>query len=323
MYQPEIKQRFIDEFTTGPSLKKRIERLFQSFEEKEQAFQSDLTLLPLQDLQSAFSAGTGLRSADAEDMLYVLRAYVQWRIKNNLQTTKSVYSLSTDQLDKIFDQMVGSPLHLKLKLNSVFDSPEDETVDCIYRTYLWLAFIGMDEEDTIHVRVSDVDLNHLCIHFNGRIYDLPRECIPDFSNACTLTSFFYDNEHYQIRRDRAPGDYLLRTIRLQQFNIASARVLISQVLHAHSHDQHGNKIHDGFKLSYHRLYLSGLFYRAYERERAGLLADFDSVVSQEMDKKQEEGGYKLDKNRTIGKIKNQRIRSYEKDYQRWKLAFIV
>ena len=129
MYQPEIKQRFIDEFTTGKDMKAKIERLFHSFESAEQHFQMDLTLIPLAELQSAFSSGVGLRASYAEDMLYVLRAYVHWRVKNHYPTTNHVFSLTTDNLDKLFDQMVGSPLHLKVKLDAVFDYPESETVD--------------------------------------------------------------------------------------------------------------------------------------------------------------------------------------------------
>lgn len=323
MYQPEIKQRFITEFTSGKDMQDRIRRLFQSFESAEQAAGTDLTLLPAETLQKAFSAGNGLRSSAAEDMLYVLRAYYKWRIQNNLPAEKSVFVLTTDDLGKVFDQMVGSPLHLLQKLDNVFDLPEEETVHCVYRTYLWLAFIGVEEEDVVHIKTKDVRLSAMTLTYGGRTYELPRESLLDFTKTCRLTSFNFDNRHYQMRRDRAPGDYLLRTIRMPQFSLASSRVLVSQMLNRRACDPSGRRINEGYKLSYGRIALSGVFYRAYERERIGLDPGFQELVNAEIDPKIQSGEYKLGKYRTPNKIKNQRLRAYQKDYRRWKLVFVI
>jgi hypothetical protein len=65
-------------------------------------------------------------------------------------------------------------------------------------------------------------------------------------------------------------------------------------------------------LSYHRVWLSGYFYRIYENERSGHEVDMTPIVRAHM-----EG-----KTYTSVKSKERVIwREYLEDYQRWKLVF--
>ena len=74
------------------------------------------------------------------------------------------------------------------------------------------------------------------------------------------------------------------------------------------------------KLSYFRVWISGLFYRMYERERAGMPVDFSAAAAQFMEGKT----YKLDRGRNTPEAKKRQLtRDYLEDYERWKLAFAI
>ena len=73
------------------------------------------------------------------------------------------------------------------------------------------------------------------------------------------------------------------------------------------------------QLSFYRIWLSGLFYRMYEMERAGIPADFSETAIQEMSGKT----YSLEGRATLRQKQNRKAKDYMDDYQRWKLAFSI
>lgn len=73
------------------------------------------------------------------------------------------------------------------------------------------------------------------------------------------------------------------------------------------------------QLSFHRIWLSGLFYRVYERERAGVPANFSDAAVSFMEGRT----YLLNGREKIEHKKNRIERDYMEDYQRWKLAFSI
>lgn len=73
------------------------------------------------------------------------------------------------------------------------------------------------------------------------------------------------------------------------------------------------------QLSFYRIWLSGLFYRMYERERAGVPVDFSDAAVNFMNGKT----YALSGREKIEHKQNRIEREYMEDYQRWKLAFSI
>ena len=74
------------------------------------------------------------------------------------------------------------------------------------------------------------------------------------------------------------------------------------------------------KLSYFRVWISGVFYRMYEQEIIGVPPDFNAIAYQQMEGKT----YKLDSGRnTMEAKRRQLVRDYEEDYERWKLAWFL
>lgn len=73
------------------------------------------------------------------------------------------------------------------------------------------------------------------------------------------------------------------------------------------------------QLSFYRVRMSGLFYRVYERERAGIPIDFSEAAVHAMEGKT----YSLTGRVKIEHKQNRIERDYMEDYQRWKLAFSI
>ena len=77
--------------------------------------------------------------------------------------------LKVDMADKMRRLMVASPQHLESIMDAAFDPVDSETVDCLYRCYLWMAFSGFSEDESLSVKVSEIDFDSMMIHHNGKV----------------------------------------------------------------------------------------------------------------------------------------------------------
>jgi len=218
-------------------------------------------------------------------------------------------------LDKIKKQMVASPLHLQRFLDAVFDPEEEETIDNIYRCYFWMAYGGIDEEDTICVKRDDIDFSQMIIRYHTTSVPIYREAIPAFHNAVSLPSFLYKHPNYTkpIRRDRVSGEEIMRGVKATTKTFTMRTTLSKRNIKA---------MQDGLtdlQLSFYRVRMSGLFYRTYEMERAGVPVNFSEAAQRVMDGK----NYSLNGREKIVHKQNRIERDYMEDYQRWKLAFSI
>lgn len=99
------------------------------------------------------------------------------------------------------------PKHLQAILDKSFHPLESETVDCVYRCYLWMAFAGMEEANALEVKVSEIDFGPMLIEHGGKSYEIYREAIPAFRMACEATEFMYEHPNYK----RGAPDILVNT----------------------------------------------------------------------------------------------------------------
>lgn len=204
--------------------------------------------------------------------------------------------------------MVSSPKHLELVLDKAFDPVDAETIDCLYRCYFWMAFFGLKDVDALEVKVAEVDFENLLINHDGKTYEMYRESIPAFKMACNLTEFCYIHPQYSntIRRERATGEYLMRGIRSDRMKLYTIRSTIGKRFGERS-----------IQISYGKVYLSGVFYRAYEMERAGFTPNFDDIVIEKLDSVKRAYSRNYTKNKAANAIE----RGLQDDYASWKQAF--
>lgn len=317
MYNEELKTKFVRGYTNSVSTADVCQTIFNAFEQYEVAWDADLCTKSADELQPVIDSLVGFRARSKWMRLIILKDYVKWCIGMKVPgACDGMLKIETVGLEKVKHQTVASPLHLQRYLDSICEPESEETTDNIYRCFYWLAYGGIEEEDILSIKCSDVDLNNMMVRYNNTEVPIYREALPAFKNCVQLTQFVYKHPNYDklVYKDRADGDTLVRGIRSTP-SIKAMRVELSRRSKA--------KMDEGktdLKLSYFRVWISGLFYRMYERERAGIPVDFSDAAAQFMEGKT----YKLDRGRNTPEAKKRQLtRDYLEDYERWKLAFAI
>lgn len=328
MYNEIQKQAYID--SKADTTKKFLLQIFNGFEPYEKKWNMDLSMQSTDILQPVVNELSGLRSKSTELLLIMLKDYVKWCGQNGYETSRGIYGVRIDSIEKVRNQMVSSPAHLatilckekvkddsgKVILERGFDDPEKETIDVTYRVFLWMAFAGLYDIEAIRVKSSDVDLENLKIDFEGHSYEIYKEAIVDFNKACNLNEFVYEHPHYTIKRQRVDGSIIMRGVRSNKVDLMTLRPIINKKLNP---KQKGDNTRLKTKISYNKIYLSGAFYRAFIRERMGIPVNFSDLVAKDM----KNSDYKITATRTLNTIANKLEREYLADYEKWKCAFDV
>ena len=317
MYNESLKTKFVQGYTKSISTANVCNTIFNAVEKYEREWDADICTQDENVLQPIIEELVGFRARSKYMRLIILKDYVKWCMAMGVPgACDGMFKINTIGLEKIKQQTISSPAHLENYLNEICEPVEEKTTDNIYRCYYWLAFAGIKEEDILNVKCSDVDFSRMVVRYNNTEVPIYREAVQAFKNCTELTQFVYKHPNYSadkiVWKDRAPGDTIVRGVRAQA-SLKAMRVELSR--------RSKNKRDDGMtdlKLSYYRVWISGVFHRAYENEQMGIEPDFSSIVSQQLEGKT----YKLDSGRnTQDAKKRQLVHDYLEDYQRWKLAY--
>lgn len=339
LYNSTLKIKFIEKYTSKDTTSAYLISIFSTTSAAEYLYGCDVALLSSEKLQVIFNDNFGIRERARLYVLKVLRDYVEWyynynenpeqakkiisMYKNNQQ---GIWGVKLKNTDKVRQKMVSSPKELLDFLDSIFEEPKEKTVSSIYRSFLWLAYIGISDIDSVKIKISDVDLKKKIIDYNGKIYNIFEESIPDLKNACELDEFVYihKNPFYESSKPRLPGDTLIRGIGEASTDIHHIRTHIWRTTKKYNSL---NKEDASIKMmspTYRSLMLSGLFYRAYMLEING--ENFDKEIQDFVNKKNEDkisnnNEYKLSGYKSIDIIKKDNINELIKDYECWKVVF--
>lgn len=309
MYNEERKEKFITNYTDSPKSAYYVRAVFKKFAQYEDnEWHDDLCMQSTEVLEPIINSQTGARMESAERALIVLKEYVKWCARNGIETADGVFGVRVDVVEAVKEQMVASPLHLQKKLDILFNIEDEQTMDCLYRAYIWMAYAGLTDVEALEVEISEVDLTDLVIRHNEKVYQLYKEARKTFEQACNLTGFKYKHKNYETTNSRYPGTKLMRGIKSDVMKLSTLRSVITKKTAAHN-----------MKLSYKKIFYSGIFYRVYENERAGENISFADYVADVLEK----NDYVLNRNRTLNKIANEMMRALEVDYDRWKCAFSI
>lgn len=315
MFNEDQKRSYIISLGKSPTAAKISALIFNRSEPYERKLGKDICEWSSAEMSESLGSMIGLSHNSSLEYISLLKRYMKWCADNNIKTTgENAVSSADINLDKIRSQMVSGPMQLQNCLDSIFDRESDESIDVVYRCYFWMAFCGIKEPDTVLIKKSDVNIQRLQIIHNGRVIPVYREAIPAFEIAVNNNSFNYYHPKYSsvVSRCRVAGDILLRGVKANPDSGYIRRKTVQKIREA----TNGAGMS---QLSFRRLSMSGLFYRAFERERAGIPVSFESELNLIMDGKQ----YKTTEYSSY-KIQRQRLeRSIRKDYERWKMAFSV
>lgn len=308
MYNRERKEEFIKDYTSNGRTAYYMRGIFNKFEyAEENEWHEDLCKQPKERLEKIINAQTGTRMQSAERAFIVVRDYVKWCRRNGIETSNGVFEIKVNTIESVKKLMVGNPVELQERLDLLFGTDDDKTVNCVYRAFFWLAYAGMTDVDALEVEKNEVDLvsEIKCVRHNGKRYRIYDVAVETFRNACTLTEFERNDVPYKTMIPRGESDKLISG-RTGDMKLLSIRRAIGKREEA-----------TGVKLSFGNVYYSGLFYRTYSEEVKGYGMSFEAYVNEQL----ETNKYTYNQNRTRNKVFNQKIRALELDYDCWKCAF--
>lgn len=316
MYNEEQKRAFIKETITNDYSRQRAVSLFRATAPYEREWGADLSTKTAEELSPMIEQVCGLRVRSKYTKVSVLRSYMRWCVSKGFEDAHELGD-GINYLDTSRNKtdLIRGPEHLQQLLNQVFDPESEETFDNVYRCYLWMAYGGMQEETAFSLTTDDIDFMYMEARKGDEVAILYRQGLPSVRNCVTLNSFQYKNKTYtktgSIRRDRIPGNRLLRGIRNDQtmMNFRSQYSRKRASLRANGVDTSA--------ITYDRVWLSGMFYRIYEGEQAGIKPDFRSIVMSDSAWQQtvrKSPSYTT--HHTISQLAN----DLQLDYARWKLV---
>ena len=316
MYNEDLKEAFIFSYTKSISRREVCVYIFNLFEPYEREWGADLCTRPVEDLQPIANELIGLRTIGNRSRLAALRQYGMWCLENNVPgACDGVLKIVPTNLEKVRTQTVINPLHLQKYLDALFTKESEETVDCTYRCFYWMAYGGCPEDLLLSVTTDGVDFSRMVFKAGDEEFPIYREGLEAFRKCAELKFFVYIHPNYSnnILRQRLPGNILLRGVRSEP-TLKSLRVKLSGCSKI--------AISEGktdLQLSYYRVWLSGVFYRMYQLELIGQEPDFKDVAADFMKGKV----YKLEKSRNLPGAKQRSLaKAYLEDYETWKMTFL-
>ena len=355
MYNERLKIRFLkEEFSDDEERYEFFTKVFETFAPYEQEIDEDLCRMPREWLHKFVrEVLAGMVRSVQKRYLSALRRYGAWCRSNQSDTGARIYlrelrsniafdlsrrvpeeerqqtfgpeqesgqpasadAVQEDQGDREEEaaaKFAANPTHLNMLLDLILPMEHPRTVAGIHRAYLWLAFSGVPLARVFELKSGSMEFDTMSILYKGRVFPIYRESLPVLRAAAESTSLRYTHKMVSTRdRQRADGDSVLRGFTEPSRDLIASAIMKSEV----SLRKSGGPF---VRLSYRTVYLSGIFYRMYEKERAGYPVDFSLEVMDYFTYEYE--GAELTKTTIRGKM-NVREKELLKGYQEWKRCF--
>ena len=326
MFNEEQKTKFINEFTNAKNKKDNLTRLFKKTEPYETAWGIDVSSANVKQMQAVVDEIVGFRAWDTSTYINLLRAYIDWCVASGLASpSDAIGQVDTDGVEKMRSQTVRNPDQLEQYLNVVI-TPRNDTAAVTLKAYCWLAFSGLFIEDTLSLRSGCVDFDSMSIILqrDGRTiaYPIYRQSI-GVLRACAEQEFFLKQNGTtgkEARTRRADGDLLLRTFQPNAAKKDSLpRIKFASNLAAARKRFSTEESSEYPDLTYYGVWVSGVFYRAFEAEIANGSVDFRAVATESVLRNSDSSQCTQRQLKTmIGGAAGK----FNRDYERWKKTFL-
>ena len=306
MYNEEIKERFAKSYTEKPAVRKHYRRLFDISQRYEEERGSDLYTMNAKDIETIIVEASGVSSQSLKTNLQLIKAYIKWcddqgfhDVCREILQTKSVIS------EKMKATTVTSPAHLQKYLDSVFSPEDDDTIDVVYRTYFWLAYAGIVLDDIFKITEKDVSFEDMTIKYGGVDYPIYREGLKAIRKCITLDHINVYNHSRTTPSvlNRFDSNILMRGGRCLLTKDTTKTMVNRKQRDA---KQEGKT---SISMGFFKVWISGLFYRMYMDELAGIKPDFLPLVKKIDSAKENKNEYP---------DINRRAKLYHEDYLTWK-----
>ena len=317
LYNEQQKLNFINEATSMDNSARTMMSVFYASAPFEEKWGADICTRTEEELAPVLDVICGISSNSRYARLSVLRQYAKWAVMCGIPGAKNeVGNIDRVGVTRVSETSIRSPEHLQYCLDLFFSPESEETTEDTFRCFFWLAYGGMPE-DVIHtVTAEDVDFENMLVRKGDFVAVLYRQALPAVRNCVRLKQMRYKNNAYvnvgSIYRDRIDDPSILRGVRGKS-GVLNMRTQISRKLRV-VQEENGN-IPESECLTYWRVWRSGVFYRIFEKEMAGMEPDFLAVArASDRGRRTMAGGTKTESKTMIRKIAS----DFENDYARWK-----
>ena len=267
--------------------------------------------MSLEAAGQAINGMFGVRAQSGLSKVAMLRMYVQWCLDNGVpDACPDLLALKKSGVAGVDTQTVRDPDDLQDFLDTILDDENMYTSDCLVRLYLWLAFAGVDESELPELTVKDVDSKSGAVYSKTELYHIEFQGIRALK-TCMKPTFQKVGKNTISPRARVSGDKLLRGIRAD-VNVQQLRNVLVRKNKAAFDNHKTDK-----RLSYFRVWISGVFYRMYAWEKQGNVPDFAMVAMRHMARTEYSEMSHNDRQRKF----NQLRKNYLIDYERWKEVY--
>lgn len=317
LYNEDQKMDFINDSTASINSAKTSMSVFYSSAPYEEAKGSDICTWTQEEIAPVLDEICGITNSSRFSRISVLRQYAKWAVMKGIPGAKNeVGRMEEIGVKRVEDASIRSPEHLQHCLDLFFNPESEETTEDVYRCFFWLAYGGMPEEVIHTVTAQDVDFENMLVRKGDDVAVLYRQALPAVRNCVRLRQMRYNNNAYvnagDIYRNRVDDPSILRGVRGKP-SVLNMRTQISRKLRL-AQEEHG-QIPESECLTYWRVWRSGVFYRIFEKEMAGMRPDFLAIArASDRGRRAVSGRAKTDSKVLLRQIAT----DFENDYSRWK-----
>lgn len=310
--------RFIHSTTDSKSVVEKWIKAFRSIKAFEEEWNCDIAEYDHSGVYAAMESAFGSSTSSKRRGLSFMKKYVGWYKSETGRNTSSIIENSTIDdmgLGKIRYWYVSSPLHLQSRLDKSFDPESDENTDNVCRCIFWLVYSGIPEDVAVNIKTSDVDLSQMTVFDGAKDVPIYREGMASLKNCVCLDRFRRVGRYGLVTQKRKDREKLLCGIH-STMNVITMRTVISQKRKIKS-ELNPEILNEG--LAMRHVWVSGMFYRLYELERAGYPVSITPIVEAIASRSRSGNQNPKTVNSRIRRIRSEILI----DYNNWKKVFSV
>lgn len=274
MYNPERKAAYMEGIAKSVKTRELCEDTFNLAEKYETGWGADLCTRSAEDLTPLANELLSLRSVGRTRRYEVLVRYIKWCVSTGVPgAIDETDKIELDEVAAVKKRLVSGPIHLQKRLDSFLLKEELETIDNLTRCYYWFAFSGVPKKKIPGLTKKNIDLKMQRIVCDNKSYEIYRQSLPALLNCMYLEEFTQIRSNYTNRMPRREGKELLRAIRAS----CNEGYFVAESKQKQAEAGISGK---GNLLCFRDVEYSGMFYRMYELEVAGIPPDFRAIYEE-------------------------------------------